>query len=157
MVINAGTISGVTAAVQLAAGQANRLVVDPGAVFVGRVNGGDGVGATAVSTLELASGASTGTLTGLGTQFVNFNSIAFDTGASWFLAGDTAGLAGTISGFAPSDTIELTGVTATGSSYSSGALTVDETSGSTRFWTLPGRSEPANSWSRTSPTAWISA
>jgi T5SS/PEP-CTERM-associated repeat protein len=128
-VVNAGTIDGSRYALTFAAGQSDRLVVDPGAVFSGTVTGGNTIGATVVSTLELASAASAGTLSGLGTQFVNFGSIAFDTGADWFVAGNTSGLAGTISGFARGDTIEITGITATGSSYANGILTLTEASG----------------------------
>jgi hypothetical protein len=87
------------------------------------------IGSSVVSTLELASGSSAGTLTGLGTQFVNFGSIAFDQGADWFIEGNTAGLAGAISGFAAGDTIDIAGVTVTGSSYADGLLTLDEASG----------------------------
>jgi len=77
--VNAGMISG--GAVNFHAGFTNRLVVDPGAGFTGTVNGGNAIGATAVSTLELAPGASTGTLTGLGTQFINFAQVTVDVGA----------------------------------------------------------------------------
>jgi hypothetical protein len=134
---NTGTVDGKNDAVSFEAGRTNLLIIDPGAVFIGAVQGGNTMGATSVSTLELASGASAGALEGVGTQFVNFGSIEFDPGAAWFVSGDTAGLAGTISGFASSDTIELTGVTATGSAYSSGVLTIDESGGSATL-TLPG-------------------
>ena len=60
-VINAGTISGGGDAVRFAAGQADRVVVDPGAVFNGTIDGGNTIGTTAVSALELASGSATGT------------------------------------------------------------------------------------------------
>jgi len=69
-VTNAGRISGSSAAVELAAGFANRLIVDPGASFSGSVDGGNAVGAAPNSTLELASSASGGTLSALGTQFI---------------------------------------------------------------------------------------
>jgi hypothetical protein len=126
-------------AVLFAPGYTSRLAVDPGAVFVGSLDGGNTVGAAAVSTLELAAGASlSGSLYALGAQFTNFGSIAFDTGADWFIAGDTSSLAGTIGGFAPGDTIEVTGITVTGSSYAGGVLTLDETSGSTTLHILGG-------------------
>jgi hypothetical protein len=54
-VMNAGTITGSRDAVYLHAGYANRLVIDPGAVFSGQVTGGNAIGAAHVSTLELAS------------------------------------------------------------------------------------------------------
>ncbi len=110
------------------AGYTGRLVIDPGAVFVGTVDGGNTIGAATVSTLELGSGA--GTLSGIGTQFINFGSIAFDQGADWFIEGDAAGLGGSISGFAAGDTIEIDGITVTGSSFVDGVLTLTDTSGS---------------------------
>jgi len=92
--VNAGTIGetgGGTAAfytgVGFAKGFAGLLVDEPGAVFIGKVDGGNTIGATATSTLELASGASAGTLAGLGAQFVDFARITVDAGAAWTLAG----------------------------------------------------------------------
>ena len=84
---NAGLIetSGGTYAVSLAAGFTNRVILDPGAMFTGTVSGGDTIGATAVSTLELTSGASTGTLSGLGVQFTGFGQTTIDAGAAWDL------------------------------------------------------------------------
>jgi hypothetical protein len=142
-IVNAGTI-GETDTAGLAgngigfnAGYTNRLIDAPGAAFLGRVDGGNAIGAAYVSTLELASGATAGALSGLNTQFVNFGSIGFDANAIWFIAGDTHGLSGTITGFAPGDTIELTGVTATGSIYSGNVLTIEEAVGSATL-RLPG-------------------
>ena len=86
-VVNAGSIGGATLAVAFAYGSANRLVIDPGAVFSGTVNGGNNVGAAHVSTLELASSGSAGTLSGFGSQYLNFAQITIDSGASWTLAG----------------------------------------------------------------------
>jgi hypothetical protein len=91
--------------VKFAAGSANRLIVDPGAVFTGTVTGGGGV-------LELASAASAGTLSGLGTTITNFGSLQFDSGAAWTVSGnDSASGLGTIAitGFTYGDTIDLTG------------------------------------------------
>jgi hypothetical protein len=88
-VINAGTISASGAgsdAVSLEAKYTNRVVVDPGAVFTGTVDGGNTIGAAAISTLELASAASIGTLTGLGSKYLNFTHVTVDTGASWKLS-----------------------------------------------------------------------
>ena len=83
-VVNAGTISGATFAVQLAGGYTNRLVVDPGAVFNGLVDGGNGSGSAYLSTLELA-GTTPGTLSGIGTNIFYFYQTTVDSGASWSL------------------------------------------------------------------------
>jgi hypothetical protein len=92
-VINSGTISGGSDAVYFANSGANRLVVNPTAVFNGGVVGGSGA---ASNTLELAGG--TGSISGLsggsGTvtengswSFSNFGTIAVDTGGNWTLTG----------------------------------------------------------------------
>jgi hypothetical protein len=131
---NAGTVVGTSGpAVGFGGTGSNRLVLDPGYRFSGLVTGS----ASASNTLELASAASVGTVTGLGTEFTNFGPIAFDAGAKWSITGSTAGLAGTISGFAAGDTIVVTGVTETTSSFSGGILTLDETVGSATL-DLPG-------------------
>ena len=75
--INAGTISDVL----LKAGHTNRVEMVPGAVFFGGVDGGNPVGATAVSTLELTiAAANTGTLYGFGHQYRNFEQLTIDAG-----------------------------------------------------------------------------
>jgi hypothetical protein len=119
-VTNAGTIIGGSSgwAVRFGGGD-DLLVADPGAVFIGKVDGGG------YSTLELAAGAGMGTLPGLGTSFVNFASVVFDPGAAWTVTlDDPAAFTGTISGFASGDIIDLTGRAATNVTYSSGVLTV---------------------------------
>jgi Bacterial Ig-like domain len=83
----------------------NLVVLDPGFEFSGLVIGSS----SASNTLELASAASAGTVTGLGTQFLHFNSIVFDAGAEWSVAGIARAFAGTISGFAVGNTIDVTG------------------------------------------------
>ena len=93
---NAGTIGGTTAAVKFYPGTAQRLIDEPGAVFNGKVNGGNAIGSGALSTLELAAGSGAGTLTGFGvaTGFYNFARVTVDAGASWALAGSNTLAAG---------------------------------------------------------------
>jgi hypothetical protein len=109
-VTNAGTINGGSGnAVLLSTGFQNRVIDDPGAVFVGTVNGGT----AADATLELASGSSQGTLSGFGTQFTNFGALTFDPNASWLFETNSAISSATINGFVQGDTIDITGFTAT--------------------------------------------
>jgi hypothetical protein len=98
---NSGTIIGTTAAVRFGAGD-DLLTLLPGASFTGLVDGGAGT-----NTLELA-GTVAGSLTGLGTGFVNFETLLVDVGAQWTVAGngDLGGIA--ISGLTALDTIDLT-------------------------------------------------
>ena len=126
-ITNAGTIksnAGVDTAVDFVGGSPNRLIVDAGAVFVGVANGGNAAGATAVSVLALAGTG--GSLAGIGSDFVNFGSIAFYSGAAWTIGGTPDSLAAgqPISGFARGDTIELDGVATTGSAFQNGKLTL---------------------------------
>ena len=104
---NAGTIDpAVGDAVSFASGAGNRVVVDPGALFIGGVDGGNPIGSTYSSVLELAAGTVAGpsTLSGLGTQFVDFSQIVVDPGAYWTFdpdvvpSGVTLTNAGTIGG-----------------------------------------------------------
>jgi hypothetical protein len=130
---NAGTVVGTSDAF-LSTG-ADRLIVDPGAVFDGNVSGGSGA-------LELASGSSAGTLSGFGTSITNFSSLQFDPAAQWDVAGNAAALTTfAIAGFAQGDTIDVTDFRATGYTYtknmglaltnaSSGTITLDFQGGS---------------------------
>ena len=136
-VVNAGRIDGLQDAVRFAAGYANLLTIDPGAGFVGSVTGGNTIGSTIVSTLELASGAGVGTLSGLGSTVFDFGAVVFDPLSEWVLSGDTSGFGGTISGFAVGDTIEVTNFTATGSLYGGGVLTLSS-AGAPLTINLPG-------------------
>jgi hypothetical protein len=122
-VTNAGKILSDATAIDLGGSGANRLIVDPGATFTGAVDGS----ASATNALELASAPSAGKLTGIGSQFSHFNEITIDTGATWSIAGDIAGLAAgeTITGFGPHDTITLTGVAFTGTGGSFGTAGED--------------------------------
>jgi hypothetical protein len=114
-VTNAGTITGEQAVHLGPNGTSDRLIVDPGASFVGSLYGGGGI-------VELASGTITGALSGFGTSITNFSSLQFDPAAAWNVAGDGTGLEaiGTISGFAPGDTIEVTGVSASSGTFTPG-------------------------------------
>jgi hypothetical protein len=83
-VVNAGTIIGTGGtALQFGVG-ADTLVVDPGAVFVGAVDGGI-VGS---NTIELAAGnAGSGSFGGVGDRFTNFATLSVENTANWTLTG----------------------------------------------------------------------
>src|ERR1700722_6993451 len=87
-VTNAGPIGGAPDAGQFVGAYADRVIADPGAVFIGKVAGGSGGNA-----LELAQGdGATGTLTSFATGFIGFGTIDVDSGASWrFDSGDSIG------------------------------------------------------------------
>ncbi len=97
-VVNAGTIGGASYSVIFKrgpqSGYTGLLTDEPGAVFAGAVNGGATLGIGAV--LELASGASTGTLTGLGlnTGFYDMAGVSVNVGAHWSLTGSNSLAAG---------------------------------------------------------------
>lgn len=114
---NAGTIIGGTAANAAYDGAAisfgtgpGALIVDPGAVFIGNVAGN----AAYADVLDFASGASAGTLSGIGSQFTGFDTLRFETLAAWTVAGTYTGFdAGqTIAGLAHGDTLILDGFAA---------------------------------------------
>ena len=80
-VTNAGTISGGSYAVDFTASATNRLILDPGAVFVGNVT----ANSSGTNTLELAGGSGAGSIGGVGTAFKHFQTLAVDAGAIWTL------------------------------------------------------------------------
>jgi hypothetical protein len=103
-----GTIIGGAGTAVLFGGFANRLDLTPGYSISGNVLGSPSV--AAANQLELSSGTMQGTLSGLGTKFLDFDGIITDAGASWVLAN-----AGSVAG----------GATLSGGAYlaSSGTLT----------------------------------
>jgi Hint domain len=78
---NLGVIGG-SDAVTFGTG-ASRLILIPTAAFTGAVV----ANAAYTNILELTSAATSGTLTGIDTQYQNFSTIAVDTGANWTLTG----------------------------------------------------------------------
>ena len=142
-VSNFGTIAG-TGGTAVSFGSANgRLIDNPGAVFTGAIFGGG----SGTAVMELASAASTGTISGFGTTVTNFASLVFDTGARWIVTGDTAasGL-GTIgiSGFATGDTIDLTGFVAVGDTFGTNVVTFTNAASATATLNLEGAFSSAN-------------
>ena len=128
-VTNAGTITGGSPtgnAVILTSGFTNRVIVDPTGVFIGTVSGG---GAT-TATLEVDSGSSQGTLTGLGTQFTNFGTVDFGAAANFIVEGSSAAWTSeSIVGFNRTDTIDVTGFTATNPGTLAGGTSLVLTNG----------------------------
>ena len=131
-VINAGKITGNVVEIT---GFTNRVAIDPGAIFSGTVNGGNASTAAGVSTLELRSSASAGTLTSFSTKYLNFSQIAIDAGARWnvgstdvFGAGISLTNVGTL---ATSGTVTVSGPLANSGTVlvGTGALTINTLSG----------------------------
>jgi Hint domain len=153
-VVNFGSIGGTQWSIYPAhGGFTNRVVVEPGSVFSGTVSGGNAIGATVVSTLELAATTASvvpNRITGIGTQFIDFGQIEVDAQANWSLAGTVvagqtiafgganASLtlltprtdAGTVANFITTDTLVLSGITdVTGLSFNDNLLSVNESGG----------------------------
>ena len=81
-VTNQGTISGGIAAVKFANVNGNLFRDFPGAVANGQVSGGSGT-----DTLELASAATAGVISGFGSEFIGFETLQVDNAARWQMAG----------------------------------------------------------------------
>jgi hypothetical protein len=131
-VTNAGTIIGTNAAYGAVLFDSNagssRLIVDPGAVFSGKIISL----ANSTNVIELASGSSAGTLSGFdGSGITNFATLQFDTGADWTVTGNSAasGLGSiAITGFTTGDTIDLTGFAAVSETFANNALVLTNAS-----------------------------
>jgi hypothetical protein len=80
---NAGTMTGTGGTAVVLTGSADTLVVDPGAMFNGAVNGG-----STANTLEFATGK--GATSDIGTKFSHFGTVAFDAAAKWTLSGSNS-------------------------------------------------------------------
>ncbi|HEY7579275.1 MAG TPA: Hint domain-containing protein [Acetobacteraceae bacterium] len=116
----------------------DRLIVDPGAVFVGGVDGGNGI-------VELASGSSAGALSGFGSSISNFSSLQFDPAARWTVAGDSSdtGLGTiTIGGFDNTDTIDVTDFQAASAAFAENTLTLTSAGGDHTTLTMLGAFAP---------------
>src|SRR5262249_51823762 len=120
-VVNAGTIVGTQAAIKFSSGN-DLLAVVPAAVFVGKVDGGTGS-----NTLELASAASAGTITAIGTSFKNFGTIAVDAGAQWTITGSNTVASGTT--YTDSGTLQVDGTIGNTTVQSGGILDGTGTTG----------------------------
>jgi collagen type I/II/III/V/XI/XXIV/XXVII alpha len=102
----------------------DRLIDEAGSTFIGVVKG-----AGVNSVVELASSTSAGTMMAAGGQFTNFSALIIDSGARWTVNGD-GGLASeftNISGFTIGDTIALTGLAQTPTTFASNVATISGT------------------------------
>jgi len=120
-VTNAGTIAGTGGkAIAFYGTASGQLIVDAGAVFSGAVIGS----ASAANALELAAGG-VGTLSGIGTNFVNFGNVTVDSSAHWELTGSNALTAN--STLTNNGTLTLSGATLSdaGSVINNGTIDLD--------------------------------
>jgi hypothetical protein len=123
---NAGTITGGTNSVNFGFAGANRLIIDPGAVFSGVATANAG----GTNTIELKSAAGAGTLNGLGSQYVGFQGVTVDSGAHWSIGAasvaETIGNAGSITGAGNGVELDAGGLVSNsaGASISGGAIGV---------------------------------
>ncbi|MCC6719057.1 MAG: Hint domain-containing protein [Acetobacteraceae bacterium] len=130
-IVNRGLISGEQHAVfTSAAGNADRIIVYPGASFSGTVLGDKAGVATPTGVLELGAGAAAGAISGFGSKYLGFARVEVDAGATWTLDGtvgsgqtvalgaaaqltlaNPGAMAGVLTGFDPSDSLVLGGIT----------------------------------------------
>ena len=131
-VTNAGTIIGTNASYGAVLFDTNvgtsRLIVDPGAVFSGKIISL----ANSTNVIELASGSGVGTLSGFdGSGITNFATLQFDTGVDWTVVGNSlaSGLGSIdITGFTIGDTIDLTGFVGVSKTFANNALVLTDAS-----------------------------
>jgi hypothetical protein len=135
-IVNAGSIHGFGTGASFAPGFTNRLVLDPGSSIFGGANGGNTIGSTSISTLELASASSQGVLVGFGQLYKNFAQVLIDPGGSWEISNGSTFVAGTT--LTDEGTMILEPV---GSVTGDGATTIALTSGITASAT-----EAVGSW-----------
>ena len=118
---NAGTIGGASGSAVNFTGANNRLIIDPGAVFVGSVYGGGGGN----DVLELAAGTvgATGTLDGSPGRYSGFDYFTVDPSAKWLLTGLATLAPGTT--LSNAGTVEIaTGLTVGGSLVNTGVVAI---------------------------------
>ena len=126
-IVNDGSITGTTGdAVRFVAGYDNTVIFDVGASFQGAVDGGDSVGGNGVSTLVLNTGASTGTISALGSKYLNFDQIDVVSNASWEVDGATNSLSQGVT-ISNAGTLSFQDATLTGGAYlyNTGAVSLD--------------------------------
>jgi hypothetical protein len=85
--INAGTITARGGAAVYFYGLNDKVIDDPGAVFNGIVDDNIDNG-----NLELAAGATTGTIASFGSEFLGFPTVSVDAGATWDIGGTISNL-----------------------------------------------------------------
>ncbi len=121
IVENAGTIINQSSggyAISFNHSGANELILDPGSEIIGKVDGGSGGG----SVLVLASGATAGTISAIGSSFSGFSTISIAAGATWEI------LQSTLAGLDNSGTLILdpTTVTVTGAMLGTGVTNIEQ-------------------------------
>ncbi|MDE2334551.1 MAG: Hint domain-containing protein [Rhodospirillales bacterium] len=92
-VVDAGTITGSSYAIQFRSAVSNLLVLDPGAEVLGTVGGQNTLNAGFLTTLQLATGTGIGTLDSSVTHLRDVYQIDVNAGADWVWTGSGATLA----------------------------------------------------------------
>ncbi|OYV49043.1 MAG: hypothetical protein B7Z77_09145, partial [Acidocella sp. 20-58-15] len=87
VVNSGGIIGGSSDAISFASGFANKLILESGTNIVGLVDGGNSIGSSIASTLELAGPGGT-YISGIGSQYINFTTIVNDANANWVIGGN---------------------------------------------------------------------